>query len=344
MKLLFLADEISSYFLGCLKHLVGDRRWSVMLVRRPIGANFPIKIDEIEGIEQFVLSGNEKEIAATISSFKPDVVIVCGWMHRFYTNICKSHSPATVVICAFDNPWIGSWRQQFGSLYFRGFMRQCYTHAWVPGLRQYEFAKRLGFKNKEILLGLYTADADAFSKCLDARRGSWPKTLLYVGRLVEYKNPHALYDIFHSLSDEERNGWSLCICGAGNLMDRLVPTSICETIGFVQPDHLPNLLSKAGAGILPSDGEHWGVVLHEYACAGLPIVSTDQCAAADSFCIDGYNGIRFDLRQKDSFRKSVIQLCRMSDQELTLWGSRSLELSRQFSPQIWVSRLNALFR
>ena len=63
-----------------------------------------------------------------------------------------------------------------------------------------------------------------------------------------------------------------------------------EMLGFVQPDDLPAVLERAGCLVLPSRFEPWGVVVHEAAAAGLPIVCTPVCGAATRLVLDGYNG------------------------------------------------------
>jgi hypothetical protein len=64
-----------------------------------------------------------------------------------------------------------------------------------------------------------------------------------------------------------------------------------DMLGFVQPDDLPGLLARAGCLVLPSRFEPWGVVVHEAAAAGLPVVASSASGAASRLVVDGYNGV-----------------------------------------------------
>ena len=48
-----------------------------------------------------------------------------------------------------------------------------------------------------------------------------------------------------------------------------------ENKGFIQPKYLNDLLLNSSALILPSRYEPWGVIVHEAAAAGLPIIISD---------------------------------------------------------------------
>ncbi len=56
-------------------------------------------------------------------------------------------------------------------------------------------------------------------------------------------------------------------------------------------DVLIKEIQKSGCFILPSIFEPWAVVIHEFACAGLPIIATEVCGATPHFVINGFNGL-----------------------------------------------------
>jgi len=43
------------------------------------------------------------------------------------------------------------------------------------------------------------------------------------------------------------------------------------------------MLENSGCFILPSRYEPWALVIHEAACAGLPIICTNVCGTVDHF-------------------------------------------------------------
>ena len=110
--------------------------------------------------------------------------------------------------------------------------------------------------------------------------------------------------------------------------------------GFVQPAELPNLALEAGVFVLPSRFEPWGVVLHEFAAAGLPLIASDACGSATAFLRHGYNGYLHKAGDKASIRSALRRMMRSSDDDREQMGRRSSELAKQLTPQTWAATLH----
>ena len=89
-----------------------------------------------------------------------------------------------------------------------------------------------------------------------------------------------------------------------------------------------------GAFILPSHIEPWGVVVHEFAMAGLPIIASDRVGAADSFVINNYNGFVYNHIDETALIDTIKRLMTMSNEKLMEMGNRSHNLSKMQSPVI----------
>lgn len=337
MNILFLADELSQYFLDCLEVLYSHYNCDITLVRRPVSDSFPLELQISEGISDHVLPfGHPIPGAAIEQEF--DLVFCSGWRCKKYIQACsrmKSHCP---VILGFDNWFKGGLKQTIGLLYFRSVLRNAFSHAWVPGCRQYVLAKKMGFAYERTRTGLYTADLRRFEEAARTPINCDQKELVFIGRLVKYKNSKLLYDVFHSLSDEERNGWLLKIYGSGPESNLMPQTSRCKLEGFIQPKSVPNSIAKSTACIIPSNGESWGVALHEYVASGRPVISSEQVGASEAFVINEANGFTFDAESRETLRKSLVRLFSLSNQKLTDFGKKSYELSRSNSTFIWSER------
>ena len=59
---------------------------------------------------------------------------------------------------------------------------------------------------------------------------------------------------------------------------------------------------------MPSKKEPWGVVLHEMAIVGLPLLVSDQVGAASMFLKSGANGFAFAPMEMKSAIQNFIQL------------------------------------
>lgn len=127
--------------------------------------------------------------------------------------------------------------------------------------------------------------------------------------------------------------------GNGPLKKKLRTFEQIEVLDFVQPQKLPNLMSKYGAFVLPSVVEPWGVVVHEAAAAGLPIITTHNCGAATAFVRNGYNGLITRAGSVANLYEALKKTTKLSDEELYTMGERSYELSRQYTPDTWASTI-----
>ncbi|MEO1384556.1 MAG: glycosyltransferase family 4 protein, partial [Bacteroidota bacterium] len=157
--------------------------------------------------------------------------------------------------------------------------------------------------------------------------------LLYVGRLVPFKGIGEVTEAFIRLA--EKYEWSLQIVGAGEIAVPSHPR--IQVQGFVQPEVLPSLAREAGAFVLASHVEPWGVALHEFAAAGLPLLASEAVGAADAFVRDGYNGFVHKAQDAASMIHMMEKLFQLDDATLKIWGDRSHQLAQQITPAVWAS-------
>ena len=73
------------------------------------------------------------------------------------------------------------------------------------------------------------------------------------------------------LIESNRDGWELHFIGNGSLKSKLTQEDGIIVSDFMQPNELVKEIPKTGCFILPSRHEPWGVVIHEFASAGIPL-------------------------------------------------------------------------
>jgi glycosyltransferase involved in cell wall biosynthesis len=345
MKVLVLYSEIAGYFVSCVRCFAELYGAEVHVVRWPINPEAPFKFSDHPGIiyherKDFDTAG----LLKLAHSINPDALYISGWIDKPYLKVARSFFKlGKPVIAAFDTQWRGDFRQRLATWLSPFLFRRQFTHAWVPGMFQYEYARRLGFPREKILTGMYSADTALFEAVYGpatvAKAVDYPHRILYVGRYLDYKGVLELYHAFKELSEEQSHDWELLLVGNGPLKDELKETQNIKFQDFVQPDALPQLAMGAGAFVLPSRRDAWGVVLHEFAAAGLPLISTDAAGAITAFVKEGYNGFVHRRNDKDSLKAVLKDLIACSDDELRKMGSRSHELSKQISPNTWAATL-----
>lgn len=348
---LFLYTRLADYFYKCVEYFLDNNDdYIVTIVCYPRDLNAPfvfpeserlriVSSESLESVQDFV---NLAENHNTVGIF------VSGWSDKKYLKVAKYFFGKIPTIMGIDNAWEGTLRQQAGVLVYKNILRNIYSHIWCCGMPQIDFANRLGFRQIRILKSLYSANTPAFEKVyhdnLIYKSSVYPKKILYVGRYVEYKKPLMLVKIFSQLVKENRhNGWRLELVGSGDLRDELVTyqNECIEINNFVSPNELPQKLGQAGAFCLPSQSEHWGVVVHEAVSTGLPLIVSDTVYSCSEFLINGYNGWSFETNNEQALELALKMLLSKSAQELLEMSKNSFELSKRVSQSHWQSYLKS---
>lgn len=348
MKILVLYMELAGYFVSCLEKYLETYGGEIHVVRYPVAKIAPFRFSSVEGLIYY--ERKEYEDAALIKlarDLKPDLVYINGWIDKTYKKLGRIFKQEGLpVINAMDNQWKGTLRQKVAALAAPVLIRPYYTHFWVSGVYQYEFARRMGYPRERIHLGMYSADTDLFGavyeEAMAAKAVQYPHRMLYVGRVMEHKGIPELLESFLELLDEEGHDWELWLAGSGPLKETAPKHERIRFLPFIQPDELPRIALETGALVMPSREEPWGVVLHEFAAAGLPAIASTEVGAMTAFLRDGYNGYVHEAGQKSSLKAALKTLMARPDGELLEMGRRSRELSLQISPAIWASTLHQI--
>ena len=282
-----------------------------------------------------------KKIYARVQRFRPDVIVISGWMDAGYLLVASVFKArGTQVISMFDDQWHGTARQILGGLLMKiVFRRMFFSGAWVCGTRQAEFARRMGFRDSEIRQPLLSADIEKFNRAEAIRRGSpkWPRRFLFVGRLESHKGLRQLLLAWEGSSVEKR--WPLTVIGSGSLEQLLKGKPGITHIPFADSETVAWHAANSGCFILPSTREGWGVVVHEAAASGLPLLLTPEVGAGDSFLIDGFNGFLVEGGSTSQLSAMMQRVTSLSDATLQEFGQRSVELSRGVTPELSLAAL-----
>jgi glycosyltransferase involved in cell wall biosynthesis len=287
-----------------------------------------------------------------VSEFNPSAIHLGGWSDRQYMSVCRRmRSKGTLVIAGSDTQWANSFRQHVAGFSASLHLRRAVDVMWVPGDRQRVFAAALGYTGDQCWDGSYACDWDlcSSSRGRNTQTGQVPY-FLFVGRYVEEKGIDTLVDAFRIYKDTVSDPWRLVCVGKGPLAETIRPAGI-EDRGFIQPEKLPDVMSSAGGFILPSRFEPWGVVIQEAAAAGLPLLCSDACGAAFHLLRDCYNGFTFPAGSAASLAERMARMSSLKDEELSVMGERSFQLSKQYTPRRWadvllsgIKRSNAALR
>lgn len=343
IKALFLCSRLADYFLHTIRVFAQQAQAEVTIVRLANEQEAPYDYDFPPAFDVRLLSdfSSDAALADFCSSLAPSLLFVAGWHIRPYRGLLREFKGTqTQVIIGIDNPWQGKWRQILGAVYFRWLRKEYYQYAWVAGKAQYTFARMLGFEHRAIIPYFYAANPTHIEavKAWENKPKQGDKILLFVGRLVEAKGIRELYRVFNRLQAPD---WQLWIVGNGELEAELPPTEKIKRIPFLQPKELVSVFQQATAACLPSHLEHWGLVVHEFALAGLPMLLSDQVHAAQIFLVPGYNGYSFRAGSEEALEQALTRLLASTEAELSQMGAASRSLSSSITSQMQSYALRA---
>jgi glycosyltransferase involved in cell wall biosynthesis len=140
----------------------------------------------------------------------------------------------------------------------------------------------------------------------------------------------------------EHEKWQLAIWGTGPLLETLPQHPQIVYHGFTQPESLKKVWSNLDVFILPSKYEPWGVVVHEAASAGLPLVVTTAVGAGDQFIQSSVNGFIFPVGDYAAMQEGLKNIQHWSREEKRNAKEISLKLAAQISQVQWSENLDKM--
>lgn len=262
----------------------------------------------------------------------PICVVSSGWRDKGYNKVCAKFKQSGIpTLATSDTQWRGG-RQWVNRLLSPFRHKRYFDYIWAAGLLQYDYARKLGFKSSRILLNCFSADTDIFQKVsLDAKRATYPKRFLFVGRFVEVKGIDILLKAWDSIPN--KNGWTLELIGDGPLKETYRENHTDIIIkDFMSQEALAEEAANAGCFILPSRFEQWALVIQEFASAALPIICTRQCGASRHFVLNGHNGYIVEADKVTDMAEAMMRIIHAPTSDLLIMSERSRNLSLSVTP------------
>jgi glycosyltransferase involved in cell wall biosynthesis len=260
--------------------------WTLDLAWMAVGSGFKTRFDSYVYVP--------KRPLVPLRRFSPHVVVAAGggvWS-----------SPANIAALAARHrygwavvPWWNTFTRERRSLprrvaepWVRYFFRSG-DACLAGGSRHARDAIRLGAHPDRTLIAPLTAlGPDPPLERTSLLVPSQPR-YLFVGRFIERKGIDVLLAAFRRVG-----GGELWLAGDGPLRSVLEGEAKGDPrirfLGYADELSLPDLYRQADALVVPSLFEPWGLVVHEGLAYGLPVIATDQVAAADDLIDSGVNG------------------------------------------------------
>jgi glycosyltransferase involved in cell wall biosynthesis len=343
---LFLYSRLPDYFYRCIQYFVNNYPYKAVVIRYRDDPDTRYSFPDDSNIGMHYL--DTLDVEKFVRDIDPVAIVQSGWASKIYNKVTATYVKDIPTIMAMDNPWMSSFRQKILSNVGRWYLHGIFNTVWVTGRSQFEYAGRLGYNSNQIHQGLYAADTEKFYRIQDdvieSRTRKFPRSVVFVGRLVEYKQPHVLAEVFSEIVANDHSGWELILAGEGPLKEAIRQKGYprVKVVDFISPSDLPEFYKTSGIFCLPSISEHWGVAVQEAAAAGLPLLLSDTVEAGTEFLIHGYNGFSHKSGNRLSLKNNLRNLLSATDQELLDMGNNSRMLSSKVDQRTWAAVLNSI--
>lgn len=268
-------------------------------------------------------------VGGTLNKIKPDVVVAMEYSPTILLamNWCRRHG---VKYISWTDGTINS-EKNIGKLqkisrkyiFKRADAFIGSSHASMDNQLAY------GADKDKCFISMLTVDLD---KYICKSKSSYSNRLLYVGSLIERKGVDLLLNAF-ALCDKKLE---LVIVGDGMenelLLKQAQELGIEERIefkGFLNGDELRRCYDEAGAFVLPTREDCFGLVLIEALCAQLPIVVSKYSDGAFETVNDDENGYIIDPYNAKEMAAAIDRVFADKEKQAAL-GRASFELKDKF--------------
>lgn len=310
--------------------------------------------------------GPLKRLEETLDELKPQAVAVPGWSDPYALGAlgwCAGRKVPAVVFS--DSQEIDAPRRWHREFIKRRVVR-LFAAALAGGRRHAAYLEKLGMPKVRIFTPYDVVDNAHFKAGADAARadaaakraalGLPERYFIATGRFVPKKNfpfllrAYAEYRTVHGAPGD----WKLVLLGDGEGMPELLALRTQLGLdahvllpGFKQYDELPAYYGLAGAFVLPSTVEQWGLVANEALAAGLPILASERCGCTPDLVRAGENGFTFDPFDEGALSALLLSIASTSGHARAQMGEAGRTIAAGFSPErfadgLWQARECAL--
>jgi glycosyltransferase involved in cell wall biosynthesis len=285
------------------------------------------------------------ELLSMLADFEPDVILMISWAGPEYRKVMRSYRGRALRVLGIDSIWRNTPKQWLGRATHRLYIDPLYDYVHVPGERSEWWARRLGFGGHQIIRGSYSCDVPLFDRgARNSRDLATSRRFLFIGRLVPHKSPEVLAAAYRLYREQVEDPWELTIAGTGPLATVFAGIDGVDLRGFQQPHEVAALMHTASCFVFPSHIENYGLVVHEAAVAGLPMIVSDGVGAVPHLLQDSFNGWTVPAGDPAELAAAMVRVTRLRPEELAAMSEGSRALGSRMSPQISALHLHRVLQ
>jgi glycosyltransferase involved in cell wall biosynthesis len=295
-------------------------------------------------------------LRAALDRHHPCSVAIVGWSFDWSLTAldwCLENQVPAILLSdstAISNPrlwWKEAVKRRLVKLFSAGL---------VAGTPQREYLEELGMPRSRIFHGWDVVDNDFYithseharreADALRNRLGLPEKYFLAVNRFIDVKNLRRLVEAYAAYRKAAGAGaWKLVLTGDGPLKPQILEWRRHHGLeddlllpGFKQYAELPAYYALAGAFVLASTSETWGLVVNEAMASGLPVLVSRHCGCAKDLVAEGRNGFTFDPLNVEALTR-VMQRMAAPELDRAAMSRASREIIAHWTPARWAQNL-----
>ncbi len=342
MKIVFLVINYMPHQLVSIKSVIKNYNAEVYAFNFKDAHTIPSGIENLHTYE--LKDFTRIELLNKLIDIKPVLLVVAGWIVDDFVWAAKQiRKKLNIPVVTYsDTQWRGTWKQKINCLISPWHLKRAFSHIWVAGVYQYEYARKLGFAKKRIIYNSLSCDMELFRwVSLEQKQSTYPKNILFIGRFVPVKGLDLLIDAWQQIPDKK--GWTLTLIGDGPLKVLIKNIDGIIIKDFMPQSDLIKEMEQAGCFVLSSVFEQWSLVVHEAVAAGLPVIATNVCGASPHFVVSGYNGFQVTVNS-NSIKNAIENIIALSSTQLYQYSLNSRKMAENITPELGAAQLMSVLR
>ena len=345
-NIVFLYAEVTPYLMGCINSFCeNEDDKKIYLVYLNLFKNIkPIAKKNLEIIPKNNFKSS-KDLIEFIKKIYPKAIIISGRMDKDYLKVARFFKKTVNIVTVQDTIYKNSLKQLIQSVFSNYLYRRYFTKFWGIGSPQTRFAKRIGFKNEDIMEGFYVADKIFFNNNITLEYDHRTDiNILFIGRLAKEKNILRLIKSIETINNKSNSKHRLLVIGEGIELNKILKYKSVEYLGLKSQNEIIEIAKNCDVFCLPSTYEPWGVVVHEMSAIGLPILSSFNCGSSFDLVRDGINGFKFNPNSKSSIIESINKFISLNNNEKLEFSKNSKLIASEINHEKWINTLNSFLQ
>ncbi len=335
--------EITTYLFGCLKYLAKNfPEYSVEVVYLNKCVN--VKLNELKQYKFRDKNSfySRKKLLNHLEANIPNILLVSGRMDKDYLFVTKKIKTKCTTVSVQDTIYSNSIKHTIKKILSKFIYKKYFDKIWATGSLHSAFALSMGYGYNDIREGFYIADKQFFNEEIKLRFYGDDLNFLFIGRLVKEKNIESFAKTLDLINVERKSKHKLKIIGKGVLQEKIKKYKCVDILGFKNIDEIIQIAKTCHVFCLPSKFEPWGVVLHEMALLGLPILVSENCGSAFDLVQNNINGFKFKPNDYISIKNSIHKFLNLSNNQKIKFGNSSRAIALKLNHDYWCKNLISL--